>query len=205
MDPMSDGRMFDAGIIGQTVIGEDSNNEAEDDSDDSSEIDHDDEDDRDGMEQENGNTDEESIADEGGGDDEDDQEEDDQDEESSMSEDDDDGHPKTTTHYDNAESGEEGEADAEGRMVTSDYRSEEPISTEVSPQNEVQKRGRGRPKKILRDSDILDALDESYHSKPKRLKKGDENESDNNDDGSASESEEEEEEEEVGDVKNDIV
>ena len=200
MEPMSDGRMFDSGIIGQTVIGEDSNNEAEDDSDDSSEIDNDDEDDRDGVDQENGNTDEESIADEGGGDDEDDQE-DDQDEESSMSEDD--GHPKPTTHYDNAESGEEGEADAEGRMVTSDYRSEEPISTEVSPQNEVQKRGRGRPKKILRDSDILDALDESYHSKPKRLKKGDENESDNNDDGSASESEEEEEEED--DVKNNIV
>merc|ERR1711884_591789 len=123
------------------------------------------------------------------------------DEESSMSEDD--GHPKPTTHYDHGESGEEGEADAEGRMVTSDYRSEEPISTEVSPQNEVQKRGRGRPKKILRDSDILDTLDESYHSKPKRLKKGDENESENNDDGSASESEEEEGEED--DVKNNIV
>merc|ERR1712029_641066 len=48
----------------------------------------------------------------------------------------------------------------ESPKTTSDDKSE-PTSTEVSPQN---KRGRGRPKKILKDSDIVNALDQSYQN-----------------------------------------
>ena len=49
------------------------------------------------------------------------------------------------------------------------------IVAECSPGSsspvEGQKRGRGRPKKILNNSDILDALDESFREKPKRKRR----------------------------------
>ena len=85
--------------------------------------------------------------------------------------------------------GEDDEADSSGDdNISEEDETEEspkttsdPASTEVSPVGE--KRGRGRPKKILRDNDdILDALDESYQDNTKEDEESDE------------ESEEEEEE-----------
>ena len=81
------------------------------------------------------------------------------------------------------------------KTTTSGERSEEPVSATVSPtesETVPQKRGRGRPKKILKDSDILNALDDSYHDKPKRARKSVQYESDR-EDGPDSDDDEEDE------------
>ena len=180
----------------ETVIGN-GYDENDDDEDDTSESDDNNEPDEE-IDQDNGDTDEESIADEGGGGDDDSSENDDVDDDdekdndaSSMSE-----SEQQTAPAENGdkESDEEDDAVTEDspKTTTSDDRSEEPSSTNVSPENPM-KRGRGRPKKILKDSaDILGALDESYHDKPKRSKKDVKYGSD--DDEEMSESDEDEEE-----------
>ena len=136
-------------------------------------------------------TDEESVVDDGGGGGELDEAEDGESseneaEEYSMSEDD--------------ERNEEDEDDAvtEESPKTS---SSAAVSESVSPV-EGEKRGRGRPKKILKNSDILDILDDSLHEKPKRKRKEINYGSENNEedfeyeDGKQDEEIEEDEEEE---------
>ena len=75
---------------------------------------------------------------------------------------------------DSTDSEQDGSEDSP-KTTTSGERTEEAESANVSPVEAVEavppKRGRGRPKKILHDSDILNALDESYHEKPKRVRK----------------------------------
>ena len=87
------------------------------------------------------------------------------------------------------------------KTTTSGERTEEGESANVSPVDAVpQKRGRGRPKKILHDSDILNALDESYHDKPKRVRKDIKYQSDEDED-----SEEEEDEEDISEKKEETI
>ena len=101
------------------------------------------------------NTDEESI-DEGGGD----EGEDDEGGESSENE---------AEEYSMSETDERKEPTDD---VEEEITEESPVAVSKSASPvEGQKRGRGRPKKILNNSDILDALDESFQEKPKRKRR----------------------------------
>ena len=188
----------------ETVIGNGygDENDDDDDEDDTSESDDNNEPDEE-IDQDNGDTDEESIADEGGGGDDDDdssdndndeQDEDEQrDNASSMSESEQPIAPEENGHKESVD--DEDDTEDSPKTTTTDDRSEEPSSANVSPEN-PQKRGRGRPKKILKDNaDILDALDESYHDKPKRSKKEVNYGSDDDEEMSESDDEEEDDDE----------
>ena len=131
-------------------------------------------------------TDEESIIDEGGGDE--------VQEEGESSE-------NEAEEYSSSDvdEGREKEEEVEEEVATeeSPKTSSAPASESVSPVDS-QKRGRGRPKKILNNSDILEALDENYHDKPKRRRREVNYGSYNNEDGSEEDGGMEEEEEEEG-------
>ena len=130
-------------------------------------------------------TDEESIIDEGGGD------EVQEEGESSENE----AEEYSSSDVEDGREKEEEEVEEEVATEESPKTSSAPASESVSPVDS-QKRGRGRPKKILNNSDILEALDENYHEKPKRRRREVNYGSYNNDDGSEEDGEEEEEGEE---------
>ena len=137
-------------------------------------------DDQEEVDDEGGQTDEESV----------DEDRDDRDEENIEEE-----------HDGDSNDSEQDCSEDSPKTTTSGERTEEGESANVSPVDAVpQKRGRGRPKKILHDSDILNALDESYHDKPKRVRKDIKYQSDEDED-----SEEEEDEEDISEKKEETI